>query len=257
MLWPAIVIDRHALAIVSLGGVLLNGMGGLYLAYDLLGGPHGPLRTLTRIVTYALFFIIGYSLAFGLLFGLVAGTGFGLALGVEYGRQRPRVQTPPLQVSPHLLGLGLFRGLVLLIAATLAFGWHFGVLFGVLAGGGILVQYTLGFSPSDEYPEGGKPRVRQRAIVAATIRSAFTGGAGMLAGMIAIGGWQALLVGIKVGLVIGLVSGAVSIFTPLIEWWADHLPARRLGAFGTILLLLGLVLQSLEYWITLFTPIPR
>lgn len=257
MLWSAIVIDRHALAIISLGGILLNGMGGLYLAYDLLGGVHGPLRMLTRIVTYALFFMIGYSLALGLLFGLVAGTGFGFALGVEYGRPRPISQTPPLHLSRHLLGLGLFRGLVLLLAATLAFGWYFGILFGILAGSGILVQYTLGFSPSDEYPEGGKPRVRRRAMVAAIIRSVFTGGAGMLAGMIAIGSWQALLIGIKVGLVIGLVSGAVSIFTPWIEWWADHLPARRLGAFGTILLLLGLVLQSLEYWITLFNTTPR
>lgn len=32
----------------------------------------------------------------------------------------------------------------------------------------------------------------------------------------------------------------------------DNLPARRLGAFGTILLLFGLVLQSIQYWIALF-----
>jgi hypothetical protein len=36
-----------------------------------------------------------------------------------------------------------------------------------------------------------------------------------------------------------------------VEWWADHLPARRLGAFGTMILLLGLILQSIQYWVVL------
>jgi hypothetical protein len=49
-----------------------------------------------------------------------------------------------------------------------------------------------------------------------------------------------------------LVSAVVSIFSPFVEWWADKLPPRRLGAFGSILLLFGLVLQSLQYWVTFF-----
>jgi hypothetical protein len=36
--------DRHALAIVSIIGSSLDVLGSLYLAYDLLGGEHGPLR---------------------------------------------------------------------------------------------------------------------------------------------------------------------------------------------------------------------
>jgi len=36
------VIDRHLLAAISLGGTLLDLIGGLYLAYDLLGGKKGP-----------------------------------------------------------------------------------------------------------------------------------------------------------------------------------------------------------------------
>lgn len=49
-----------------------------------------------------------------------------------------------------------------------------------------------------------------------------------------------------------LAGISMSIFSPFIEWWEDNLPARRLGAFGTILLLFGLILQSLQYWVALF-----
>jgi len=42
----------------------------------------------------------------------------------------------------------------------------------------------------------------------------------------------------------------VKIF-PFVEWWADALPSRRLGVFGTALLVLGFALQSVQYWVTL------
>ena len=41
-------MDKHALALISIIGSSLDVLGALYLAYDLLGGEHGPLRTLTR-----------------------------------------------------------------------------------------------------------------------------------------------------------------------------------------------------------------
>ena len=65
-------------------GVLLDLIGGLYLAYDVLGGQRGPLRILTRAATYSLFFGLGYGLPLGITFGLVAGSGLGLALGFEF-----------------------------------------------------------------------------------------------------------------------------------------------------------------------------
>ena len=39
---------------------------------------------------------------------------------------------------------------------------------------------------------------------------------------------------------------------PAVERWADQLPARRLGVFGALLLCLGFLLDSIEYWLTLF-----
>lgn len=61
-------MDHHTLAAVSITGTCFDLVGSLYLAYDLLGGQHGPLRLLTRAVTYSLVFGIGYGLGLGLLF---------------------------------------------------------------------------------------------------------------------------------------------------------------------------------------------
>jgi membrane-bound ClpP family serine protease len=39
-----LVIDRHVIAGISIAGTVCDVMGGLYLAYDLLGGNNGPRR---------------------------------------------------------------------------------------------------------------------------------------------------------------------------------------------------------------------
>src|SRR5208282_4938825 len=53
-------MDHHTVAAVSIAGTCLDVLGTLYLAYDLLGGQHGPLRLLTRMVTYSIVFGVGY-----------------------------------------------------------------------------------------------------------------------------------------------------------------------------------------------------
>jgi hypothetical protein len=69
------IVDKHTVALVSIVGNSIDVLGALYLAYDLLGGEHGPLRTLTRGVTYGAFF----------------GAGLGVALGPVFGRCDGRV----------------------------------------------------------------------------------------------------------------------------------------------------------------------
>jgi hypothetical protein len=246
-----VMVDRHFLAAISLTGMVLDVLGALYLAYDLPGGVRGPLRLLTRVVTYLLFFMVGYGLLLGPVFGLVVGVGFGFALGLEYGhRLGEQMQDPP--ATPRLfLMFGPFRGMVLGLAATLTLGWEFGVSFGVLTGSGLLIQYVLGFSPIGAYETGRKPSIRRQALIAAALRCCSTGGAGIIAGLLVGKGDRAVWLGLKMGLAVGLVSVGVSLFSPLVEWWADHLPAHRLGVFGIILLLLGFCFQSLPYWVTL------
>jgi hypothetical protein len=104
-------LDRHTLAAINLAGILLDLMGGLYLAYDLLGGRKGPLRVITRIATYSLVFGFGYGLPLGVRFGLVAGSGFGIALGLEFWRASasPEGRRPTLLTT---VPFALFRGLV-------------------------------------------------------------------------------------------------------------------------------------------------
>ena len=69
---PPLRLDHHIVAAVSISGSGLSVLGSLYLAYDLLGGQHGPLRLLTRAVTYAIVFGVGYGLGLGPFFGLVS-----------------------------------------------------------------------------------------------------------------------------------------------------------------------------------------
>jgi cytochrome bd-type quinol oxidase subunit 2 len=57
---------------------------------------------------------------------------------------------------------------------------------------------------------------------------------------------------IRVGLVTGLVTGVGATVYPYIEYYADNLPERRLGALGIGLMLCGFALQSLQYWLALF-----
>ena len=57
---------------------------------------------------------------------------------------------------------------------------------------------------------------------------------------------------IRVGLITGIVSGIGATVNPYIEYYADNLPERRLGAFGIGLIFCGFALQSLQYWLALF-----
>src|SRR4029077_16616334 len=79
-------MDHHTVAAVSITGTCLDVLGSLYLAYDLLGGQHGPLRLLPRAVTFSVVFGIGYGLGLGLLFGLASGIATGITLSIEFNR---------------------------------------------------------------------------------------------------------------------------------------------------------------------------
>src|SRR5258708_30963779 len=79
-------VTHHTVAAISIAGTSLDVLGSLYLAYDLLGGQHGPLRVLTRAVTYSLVFGIGYGLGLGVFFGFVAGIATGVTLAIEFNR---------------------------------------------------------------------------------------------------------------------------------------------------------------------------
>src|SRR5580704_12795492 len=79
-------VDKHTLALISIIGSTLDVLGALYLAYDLLGGEHGPLRTLTRAVSYGALFGVSYGLFLGPIFGVASGVAHGITLAFEFSR---------------------------------------------------------------------------------------------------------------------------------------------------------------------------
>jgi len=81
-----------------------------------------------------------------------------------------------------------------------------------------------------------------------TVGYAFTG---YVSSLVARQPEHAVAVGLKVGLVIGVVTAIFGSCTPFIEWFADHVPAKRMGVFGVALILFGFTLQSVQYWVAL------
>ncbi len=245
-----LVINHHLLAWVSIVAVVLDMLGGLYLAYDLLGGEHGPLRTVTRAVTYGTYFAVIYGCCFGPAFGLVAGVGLGSLLGLEFAGLTGRHATSTRAVPGSVLLFGLLRGAVLGVAAALAFGARYGLMFGPLSALGIVTAYRLRFSPAADYETGVRPRFRWHVVEASAARGLAIGLAAIVAGVLTQGN-RGILRGVAIGIAVTLAGMILSTLSPFVEWWADHLPARRLGAFGAMLLI-GLGLSSLQYWVNVF-----
>src|ERR1700722_8972458 len=116
-----LTMDRHTLALIGIIGNSFDVLGALYLAYDLLGGEHGPLRTLTRAVTYGALFGAGYGLAFGPVFGLATGATHGITLASEYSRasrHRPKPGFWYDAAMSAVRGCGFALGAAYLYGAT-------------------------------------------------------------------------------------------------------------------------------------------
>lgn len=125
---------RHELIpVLSLTGVMLDALGGLYLAYDLLGGKHGPLRTITKSISYGVMFGFLYGLPLGVWFGLAGLLISGPALSLEIERREIRDDQP----FSEALGFGLVRAASFGIAGWLAKDAWFGINFGILSALGL------------------------------------------------------------------------------------------------------------------------
>ena len=131
----------------------------LYLAYDLLGGEHGPLRTLTRGVTYGLLFGGGYGVALGPVFGLVTGVPLGITLSWELARAARHGPEPGIW---HDIAMSAIRGCGFGLGAGYLYGATFGVTFAVLSTVGQAVAYRAGIRPTLDYSQSTRPRLTRR-----------------------------------------------------------------------------------------------
>jgi hypothetical protein len=230
-------MDRHVIALFALIGMGLDLLGGLFLAYDLFGRRGSPLRTLLRAILYCFIFVAVYSIALDWRFSLVAGIGLGLSFTYELGRRASAVdgvagpQEPRgfFSLESQEIGLALLRGFFL----------------------GALLAYWLGFSPSHEFESLKRPHLSRRRLLGAFVLAILLALAAVLANWIKPVSAQPLDFGLRYGLVVGLLGllfGTLSGFT---EWYTDNLPERRLGLLGICLIICGVIIQSVQYWVSL------
>ncbi len=241
-------IDHHTLALLSITGSSLDVLGTLYLAYDLLGGEHGPLRTLTRGVTYGVLFGVAFGIALGPVFGLATGIGHGLTLAWEFSRASKH-QT--IRGWWEDAAMCVIRGASFAVGGAYLFGTVFGLLFGIFSTVGQFVAYRFGIRPTLDYQPVARPRLTRKhalAVLNRTVGYTLSGYVSALAGHL---GPRAFSVGVKTGLTVGIVTGIFSTFTSYIEFAADHVPEKTMGASGLFLILTGFVLQSFQYWAAL------
>lgn len=238
-------VDRQTLALISIAGSSLDVLGALYLAYDLLGGEHGPLRTLTRLVTYSVLFGTGFGIALGPVFGVVNGLAHGATLAWEYSRASRGEPKPTIWLDTMTSGI---RGLGYGLGTAYLFGPRFGLIFGLLSTFGQVIAYRSGIRPTVDYKPAVRPRISRFQLLAAANRTVGYGAAGYLSSLATRQVDHAFAVGLKAGLAVGIVTALAGGFTPLVEWTADHMPQKRMGVFGVGLILTGFTLQSIQYW---------
>jgi hypothetical protein len=242
-------MNHHAIAAVSVAGTCLDLLGSLYLAYDLLGGQHGPLRLLTRAVTYSIVFGIGYGFGLGLFFGLVSGIASGITVSIELNRAARGL--PHYSLAWEAL-LSAIRGFGFAVGLYRGLGLGFAIAFGTLITLGQVFAYSRGMRPATDYAASRRTRLTRRQSWGVVIRTIGYIATALICDVLVHRVDHAWLFAIRVGLVTGLVTGVMTAVNPYIEYYADNLPARRLGAFGIGLILCGFALQSLQYWLVLF-----
>jgi hypothetical protein len=242
-------MDHHTTAAISIAGTCLDVLGSLYLAYDLLGGQHGPLRLLTRTVTYSIVFGIGYGLGLGLFFGVASGLATGITIAIELNRAArglDHYSLPWEGLFSAIRAAGFGAGLYRLV------GLGFAVAFAVLITVGQISAYSRGMRPATDYAAFRRPRLTRRQFWGTVIRTIGYIVTALICSTFIHHVQHPWLFAIRVGLVTGVVTAVGATLNPYIEYYADSLPERRLGIFGIGLILCGFALQSVQYWLALF-----
>jgi len=241
-------MDHHVVAAISVTGICLDVLGGLYLAYDLLGGQHGPLRLLTRMVTYSIVFGIGYGLGLGFFFGAAAGAATGITVAIELNRmarERDHYSLPWEAVFSAIRAFGFGAGLYG------SLGLRFAIAFGALLTAGQVFAYARGMRPGTDYSATRRPRLTRRQLWGTIVRTVGYMAAALICSALVRHVDHAWSFAVRVGLVTGLVTAVGVAVNPYIEYYADNLPERRLGVFGIWIVLCGFAMQSVQYWVVI------
>ena len=241
-------MDHHTVAAISITGISLDVLGSLYLAYDLLGGQHGPLRLLTRAVTYSVVFGIGYGIGLGLFFGLASGIATGITIAIELNRAARGIDHYPL---PWEAFFAAIRGIAFGAGLYPIGGFGFAFAFAIIITIGQVFAYARGMRPAIDYTASRRPRFTKRQFWGTVLRALGYIATALICSSLIHHVDHAWSFALRVGLVTGIVTAVGITVNPYIEYYADNLPERRLGVFGIGLILCGFTLQSIQYWLAL------
>lgn len=241
-------MDHHTVAAISIAGSCLDVLGSLYLAYDLLGGPHGPLRLLTRAVTYSIMFGLGYGFGLGIFFGVASGLAVGVTISIELNRTSRRGDHYALGWETLFSAI---RAGAFCLALYPEVGLNFAIVYGALITLGQVLAYTRGVRPSLQYMTS-RPKVNRVLVWSTLARTAGYIVSALVCSVFVRHLEHPLLFATRLGIVTGLVTGVGMAFSPHIEYYADNIPQRRMGVFGVALMFCGFALQSLQYWLSIF-----
>ena len=241
-------MNHHTLATISIVGSCLDLLGALYLAYDLLGGEHGPLRALSRGVTYGVLFALGYGIPLGPVFGVACGISHGVTLAWEFSRASRGASEPGLWRDAASSAI---RGCGHAIGVAWYFGSMFGLIFGVVSTVAQIAAYGFGVRPTMNYAPAPRPRISRFQLLTVLNRTVGYGALAWGCAWLAHQPARALEFALRLGPTVGAVTFASTAFSPIVEWAADRVPEKRMGVFGVASILIGFSLQSVQYWVTL------
>jgi hypothetical protein len=240
-------MDHHMVAAISIAGSCLDVLGSLYLAYDLLGGPHGPLRVLTRAVTYSVLFGLGYGLGLGVLFGVASGLAIGVTVALEFNRASR-------QLAHYSLGWEALFSAIRACAFSAALypqvGFRFAALYALLLTGGQISAYARGVRPALAYTTSRRPQFSRALFWSTVMRTLGYIGSAILCSAVVRHVEHPWLFAARLGVVTGIVTGVGVALSPYVEYYAENMPQRRMGVVGVALMFCGFAMQSLQYWLT-------
>src|SRR5215470_3991377 len=208
-------MDHHTVAGISIAGSFLDVLGSLYLAYDLLGGQHGPLRFLTRAVTYSIVFGIGYGLGLGFFFGVTSGIATGVTVAIELNRAArglDHYSLPWEALFSAIRGLGFGAGLYRIL------GFRFAVAFAILITIGQIFAYWRGMRPALDYAARRRPRLSRRQFWGTVVRTVGYMVAALICSAFIHHVDHAWSFALRVGFVTGIVTGLGITINPYIEY---------------------------------------
>jgi hypothetical protein len=174
-----------------------------------------------------------------------------LLMGPLIGLENSRRAREGREAKVESTLFAVFRGVGFAIASWPSASPLFAALFGLFCTLFLVLAYRIVGSPGELWAEQAKPQISRVTWVVFLSRGLAVGASSIVAGAVT-GTPGEFALGLKIGLVAGSVSGLTNAFGPTVEWWADNLSPRRLGAFGTVLLLTGFCLQSVQYVLPLF-----